>query len=88
MKVYPNPTRSTAYVSIPSEIQGIGHLTIKNQAGETIEETCFCGKSAQLIPLNLQGQPNGFYKVTLNDGTREMSYELLNLGDMSCCLMD
>lgn len=79
MKIYPNPTRSTAYISIPSAMKKGGRITITNKVGDIIEVSKFTGNSFQLIPIDLSEQPNGFYKISLMDDISEVSYELLNL---------
>lgn len=88
IKVYPNPARATAYVSIPSVMKGSVSLIVRNSDGEIIEENIYVENNTQLITLNLAGHPNGFYKVTLSDKSQEMSYELLNLGEMKYHVMD
>jgi hypothetical protein len=88
IKVYPNPARSTAYVSIPSTMKGSVSLTVRNSNGEIIEENIYAEDDTQLITLNLSGHPNGFYKVILSDKSQELSYELLNLGEMKYHVMD
>lgn len=79
MKVYPNPARSFAYVSIPVELKKGGNLTIRNNTGEIIEERIFSENDAHVIPLDLSGHPNGLYNVALADGKSEVSADLLNL---------
>jgi hypothetical protein len=79
MKVYPNPTKSTAYVSLPSNMTNGGNLKITNRVGDVVEELSFAENNFQLIPIDLSEQPNGFYKVSLVDDMQEVSYDLLNL---------
>jgi hypothetical protein len=79
MKVYPNPTKSTAYVSIPTSMTKGGSLTITNRGGEVVQESAFLENNFQLIPIDLSEHPNGLYKVSLNDDLQEVSYDLLNL---------
>lgn len=79
MKVYPNPARSLAYVSIPAELKKGGNLIIRNNSGEIIEERIFSENDAQIISLDFSGQPNGLYNVALDDGISEVSADLLNL---------
>ena len=79
MKVYPNPAKSLAYVSIPSEMKKGGNLIVRNKMGDIIEERAFTEHDARIIPLDLSGQPNGFYNVALVDETIDISTDLLNL---------
>lgn len=81
MKIFPNPARSIAYVSIPTEMKKGGNLVIRNNTGEIIEEKSFAENNSQVIPLDLSGQPNGFYNVSLEDDHMEMNSDLLNLVD-------
>jgi len=79
MKIYPNPTRSTAYISVPSEFINGGNLGVRNQGGEIIEARTFKGYDSQLLSLDLSKQPTGLYKVSLSDDSAEVSSDLLNL---------
>ncbi len=79
MKIYPNPARSLAYVSIPDEMKKGGNMTVRNKVGEIIQECIFSENNANVIPVDLTGHPAGFYNVALADEACEISAELLNL---------
>jgi len=84
MKIYPNPTKSTAYISVPKEMEKGGKLTVTNRDGQLICNTLFEENQFQLIPLDFSDQPNGFYKITLENEDASVSNELLNLADINC----
>ena len=52
---------------------------IRNKTGQIIEEKSFAENNANVIPLDLTGQPNGFYNISLADENLEMNSDLLNL---------
>jgi len=79
MRIYPNPSRSTTYISIPSQMKGKGNLTVTNRYGIVVEERAFSADEKNLLALDLSGQPNGLYNVYLSDEHLEVSKELLNL---------
>jgi hypothetical protein len=81
MKIYPNPSKSTAYLSIPGELSSGYNLTITNTKGERVLEQVFGELSNVVIPLDLTNQPSGFYKVTLGNEVEEMSNDLLLLSE-------
>ena len=84
MKIYPNPSRTTAYISIPSKMKTGGKLTVTNSEGDTICRNTFDENQFQLIPLDLTDQPNGFYKITLENDLHTECNELLNLANVDC----
>jgi len=79
MKIYPNPSRSIAYVSIPAELKNGGQMVVRNKTGEVIEERSFSENDAHVIPVDLRNMPNGFYNISLVNESLEMSSELLSL---------
>lgn len=81
MKIYPNPSKSTAYVSIPGELASGYNLTITNTSGERVYEQAFGELSHVVIPLDLRNHPSGLYRVTLGNEVEEMSNDLLLLSD-------
>lgn len=83
MKVYPNPTRSTAFIAIPKELQAGGNMTISNSNGEVILTRPFSKNQADILPFDLTGEPNGMYKVTVQNDIFESSYEILNLSQLN-----
>lgn len=86
MKIYPNPARSTTYISIPSEMKGKGNLTVTNSEGIVVEEREFSADTTRILSLDLTSQPNGFYKVFLADKNCEVSNEILNLVDQNAAV--
>jgi len=80
MKIYPNPTKSTAFVSIPSGLSMGSSLRITNKMGELIDEHQFSEQSEELIPIDLSQQPAGFYTISVSDECGETSYDLLKIG--------
>jgi hypothetical protein len=83
MKIYPNPTKSTTYISVPKEMEKGGKLTVTNRDGHLVCNTQFEENQFQLIPLDFTDQPNGFYKITLENEHASVSNELLNLSDIN-----
>ena len=45
MKIYPNPSRSTSYISIPEELVAECNLVVTNRQGETIHEQSYSFKA-------------------------------------------
>lgn len=82
MKIYPNPARSTAYVSVPSEMKENGKLIVRNKLGAVIEKRSFSLNESRLLSLDLTCHPTGMYNVELTDGSMEVNSDLLNL--VSC----
>lgn len=82
MKIYPNPARSKAFISLPDEFKKGGNLVVTNKMGEIIQTQEIAKDSSSVISLDLTNQPNGLYKVSLSDQSTEMSGELLNLSEM------
>lgn len=79
MKVYPNPTRSKAFVSLPAGKAKGRNLIIKNKAGDIIQKLMLDDDNLQLLPIDFSSEPNGLYSVSLEDGVEKISYEILNL---------
>ena len=79
MKIYPNPSKSTTYISVPEELVEGCNLTVTNTSGELVFEQDFAGMGNMVIPLDLRNQPSGLYRVTLDNGAHEVSNELLHL---------
>lgn len=86
MRIYPNPARSTTYISIPPEIKGKGNLTVTNREGIVVEERAFSADTTRILSLDLTNQPNGFYKVFLTDKNSEFSNEILNMVDQNAAV--
>jgi hypothetical protein len=79
MKIYPNPTRYTAYLCRPNELQKGGRLRIRNCDGEIIEARSFTENNSTLLSIDLSKQPIDLYKVSMSDDNLELRIDLLNL---------
>jgi hypothetical protein len=79
MKIYPNPARSTAHISIPSELKEGGKLIVRKIGGEIIEKRNFSVSNSQILSLDLKKHPIGMYKVSLSNENAEFSTDLLHL---------
>jgi hypothetical protein len=82
MKIYPNPARSTTYVSVPSDMKEKGKMIVRNNVGAIIEKRSYSLNDSRLLSLDLTSHPTGMYNVELTDGSMEVSSDLLNL--VSC----
>ena len=58
-------------------------MTISNRNGEVIHSRSFEENHAHILPVDLTGEPNGFYRVTVKNEIFESSYELLNLSHLN-----
>jgi hypothetical protein len=83
MKIYPNPSRSKTYISVPEELKSGGTLTIKNKKGIVISEQAYARVESQLIPLDMSSQPYGIYEITLENEGHTASNDLINLGNLN-----
>ena len=79
MKIYPNPARSTTYISIPSEMKDGGRLIVRNNFGAIVEKQNFTVEESKLIALDLRCHPNGVYNVSLSDDKLEVNSDLVKL---------
>lgn len=77
MKIYPNPSRSTSYISIPEELVSECNLIVTNNQGEKIHEQTYTDVSNSLISLDMSKHPVGLYKVTVGNETCRESKDLL-----------
>lgn len=77
MKIYPNPSRSTSYISIPEELVSECNLIVTNNQGETIHEQSYSDVQTSLISLDMSKHPAGLYKVTVGNDIRNESRDLL-----------
>ncbi len=77
MKIYPNPSRSTSYISIPAELVAECNLTVTNNHGEKVYEQTYTDVQTSLISLDMSNYPVGLYKVTVGNDVRHESKDLL-----------
>ncbi len=77
MKIYPNPSRSTSYISIPEELVSECNLIVTNNHGEKIHEQSYSNVHTSLIALDMSKHPSGLYKVTVGNDVRNESRDLL-----------
>lgn len=77
MKIYPNPSRSTSYISIPEELVAECNLIVTNNQGEKILEQSYTDVSTSLISLDMSMHPAGLYRVTVGNDLRLESKDLL-----------
>jgi len=79
MKIYPNPSKSTTYISVPEDLVSGCSLTVTNNSGDLVFSQEYAGISNMVIPLDLKNQPSGLYRITLGNEYQEVSNELLLL---------
>jgi hypothetical protein len=77
MKIYPNPSISTSYISIPEELVTECNLIVTNNHGEKVHEQSYTDVSTSLISLDMSNHPVGLYKVTIANDVRNESKDLL-----------
>lgn len=77
MKIYPNPSRSTSYISIPEELVSECNLIVTNNQGEKIHEQSYSDVHNSLISLDMSKHPAGLYKVTVGNDIRNETKDLL-----------
>jgi len=64
VKVYPNPTKGSLYVTLPQSTSGEVTITVTNMIGSTLLNDKFDSGSNQ-IKLDASGYDNGVYFVTV-----------------------
>jgi hypothetical protein len=64
VKVYPNPTKGSLYVTLPQSTSGEVTITVTNMIGSTLLNDKFDSGSSQ-IKLDASGYDNGVYFVTV-----------------------
>lgn len=77
MKIYPNPSRSTSYISIPEELISECNLTVTDNEGNKVVERSYTDVTTSLISLDMSEQPVGLYRVTVENHFHNESKDLL-----------
>ena len=67
MKIYPNPSRSTSYISIPKDLVKECNLIVTNKQGKKVHEQKYTDVRTSLIALDLSEHPAGLYNVCIGN---------------------